>query len=174
LRDLQLRQADVDRALSRAKAAADSLTVLPFWVGERAPSWPEGQFGVMDGLNQSIRAVDILRATTTAVFYRLAQIADLIEAATAHPHRIVVSGGILHSIAEIKLLADAMGRDVEVAREAEASLRGAAVHALNQLGIKVKAGSAGRIIASNRALATKHRERRERQIELETLLTSRS
>jgi len=173
LRDLQFREAEADRALSRAKAAADSLTVLPFWVGERAPTWPEGQLGVLDGLNQSTRAIDILRATTTAVFYRLAQIVDLIEAATARPHRIVVSGGIVHSIAAIKLLADAMGRDVEIAREAEASLRGAAVHALNKIGIKVKAGSAGRIITYNRALATKHRERRERQIELETLLRSR-
>ena len=79
----------------------------------------------------------------------------------------------MHSIAAIKLLTDAMGRDVEIPREAEASLRGAAVHALNKVGIKVKAGSAGRIIRYNRALATKHRKRRARQIELEALLTSR-
>lgn len=173
LRDLRLNQAGAERGLSRAKAAVDSLNVLPFWVGERAPTWPEGQFGVIDGLDQATRAIDILRATTTAVFYRLAEIIDLIEAATGRPRRIVVSGGIVHSVAAIKLLADAIGRDVEITRQAEASLRGAAVYALNKMGMKPAATSAGRIIKCQPILAAKHRERRQRQIDLEKILTSR-
>jgi gluconokinase len=172
LREMQLKEADADRALSRAKAAIDSLTVLPFWVIERAPTWPERQLGVIDGLNQSTRSHDILRSTTTAVFYRLGQIIDLIEAATRRSHRIIVSGGIVHSVPAIKLLADAIGRDVEIARELEASLRGAALHALNQEGIKVSAAGGGRVVKWDRALTAKHRKRRERQIELEKILTS--
>lgn len=174
LRDLRLKETEADRALLRSKAAIDPLTVLPFWVSERAPTWPEQQLGVIDGLNQSTRATDILRATTTAVFYRLAQIFDLVEGATVRGRRIIVSGGILHSIAAIKLLADAIGRDVEIAREAEASLRGAAVHALKQMGIEVKIESAGRTVRCLRALAAKHRERRQRQIDLEKVLTSQT
>jgi gluconokinase len=172
LRNMQLKESEADRALSRAKAPADALTVLPFWAGERAPTWPERQLGVIDGLNQSTRASDVLRATTTAVLYRLAQIFDLIEAATARPRRIIVSGGIVHSMAAIKLLADAIGRDVEIAREAEASLRGAAVHVLNQMGIPTGPERAGKTIKCNRALAAKHRQRRKRQMELESVLTA--
>jgi gluconokinase len=172
LRNMQLKESEADRALSRAKAPVDLLTVLPFWAGERAPTWPERQFGVIDGLNQSTRATDILRATTTAVLYRLAQIFDLIAGATARPRRIIVSGGIVHSMAAIKLLADAIGRDVEIAREPEASLRGAAVHVLNQMEIAAGPERAGKTIKCNRALAAKHRQRRKRQIELESVLTS--
>jgi gluconokinase len=172
LRNMQLKESEADRALSRAKAPADALTVLPFWAGERAPTWPERQLGVIDGLNQSTRATDILRATTTAVLYRLAQIFDLIEEATARPRRIIVSGGIVHSMAAIKLLADAIGRDVEIAREAEASLRGAVVHVLTQMGINVTSQRAGKTIAYDHVLAVKHRQRRKRQIDLENVLTS--
>lgn len=171
LRDLRLKETEVDRSLLRSKAAIDPLTVLPFWVSERAPTWPEQQLGAIDGLNQATRASDILRATTMAVFYRLAQIFDLVEDATVRPRQIIVSGGILHSIAAIKLLADAIGRDVEIAREPEASLRGAAVYALQQMGIEVQIGSVGRTVKYQPALAAKHRERRQRQINLEKVLT---
>ena len=173
LRNLRVRKAQADRVLSRAKATTDSLTVLPFWVSERAPTWPEGQFGVIDRLDQTTQAADILRATTTAVFYRLAQIIELIEAATAPPRRIIVSGGLVHSIPALKLLADAIERDIEIAREPEASLRGAAVYALGKMRIKVPSPATGRIIKHERVLAARHRERRQRQIELEKILTSR-
>jgi sugar (pentulose or hexulose) kinase len=78
----------------------------------------------------------------------------------------------VYSVAAIRLLADAIGRDVEIAREAEASLRGAAVHALSQMGIEVDQKSASKMIKCNRALAAKHRRRRQRQIDLEAMLTS--
>jgi gluconokinase len=172
LRELRLKEAAVDRALSRTAAAIDPLTILPFWVGERAPTWPDRQLGLINGLNQSTTATDILRATETAVFYRLAQILELIEDATAPSRRVIVSGGIVRSVAAIRLLADAIGRDVEIAREAEASLRGAAVHALSQMGIEVDQKSASKMIKCNRALAAKHRRRRQRQIDLEAMLTS--
>jgi gluconokinase len=172
LRELRLEEAAVDRALSRTAAAIDPLTILPFWVGERAPTWPDRQLGLINGLNQATAATDILRATETAVFYRLAQILELIEDATAPSRRVIVSGGIVHSVAAIRLLADAIGRDVEIAREAEASLRGAAVHALNQMGIEVGEKSASKMIKCNRVLAAKHRRRRQRQIDFEKIVTS--
>ena len=175
LRDLQIGQgtrAD-KRVFARATAALDPLTVLPFWVAERAPTWPEGQFGLIDGLTQATQASDIMRALSSSVFYRLAQILELITDATVPARRIIVSGGILRSIPALRLLADALGHEVEVAREPEASLRGAAVHALRQLGVKIKPPPAGKTIAYDRSLAAKHRQRRQRQIEMERLLVQR-
>jgi gluconokinase len=163
----------LELALSRKTAATDSLTILPFWVEERAPTWPEGQRGIIDGLNQSTTAAEIARASATAVFYRLRQILDQLEQSLGRIYRIIVSGGIVKSRASVALLADAMGRDLEISGEPEASLRGAAVHALGELEVKMQTPPSGKIVKHDRALAARHRMRRERQIRLEQILRGR-
>ena len=172
LRELQVeKNKSTARILVRRSAANDTLTVLPFWVAERAPTWPANQFGVIDGFEQSTTAAEIFRAATVSVFYRLGQILELIEATAGRAQSIIVSGGIVHSAASIHLLADSLGRDVYVAAEAEASLRGAALHALNQLGVQVPELRLGKRIRCDKGLAEKHRVRRERQTALEQALT---
>ena len=162
-----------ERALSRRAAASDPLTLLPFWVEERAPTWPEGQFGVIDGLNQATTAEQIARSAATAVFYRLSQVLIELQSSLGQIQRIIVSGGILQSKASLKLLADCLGRDVEVSSEPEASLRGAAVHAVTQLGLKIVTPASRKIVKHLPALAAQHQERRDRQIRLEQTLCGR-
>jgi gluconokinase len=173
LRELRLNNDPISnrQVFARTLAARDRLTALPFWAGERAPTWPDCQHGVIDGLTHSTTAIELLRALTSSVFYRLADILDLITAAGVKPRRIIVSGGILRSIPEVRLLADAMARDVEVAGDREASLRGAAVYALQQLGVKVPALRPGSRIKHNRKLTSGHLLRRQRQHALEKALT---
>jgi glycerol kinase len=130
--------------------------------------------GAILGLAQTTQAADILRATTTSVFYRLAEILELIESVAEKTERIIVSGGVLHSTATLRLLADALGRDLETSTETEASLRGAAVHALTQLGFAIEPLPRGRIIRRDPTLAAKHRVRRECQNVLERILLSPS
>lgn len=172
MRELQLGgDAEAERALSRNRAATDSLTVLPFWVQERAPTWPEGLHGTISGLTPTTAAADILRAATTSTYYRLADIVDRIESAAGGVEQVIVSGGILKSPASLPILADCLGRDIHVCRELESSLRGAAIHALEQLGYAVSTLRAGRKIRHQPNLAGKHRARRERQSALETQLS---
>jgi gluconokinase len=166
----EFRVDDAEQALSRRAAASDVLTVLPFWVSERAPTWPVNLRGAVIGLSQASSASEILRATTCAVFYRLGEILDLVEASVGRTREVIVSGGILRSPASIRLLADALGRDLRVSREPEASLRGAAVYVLGALGRQVDPLPKGRIARYDRALAKKHRVRRACQIALEELL----
>lgn len=175
LRELRLGKSAATHRLifARPAAANDTLVTLPFWAGERSPTWPDHQLGVIDGLTQATKAPDILRALNSAVFYRLAQILELIGDGGGPPERIIVSGGILQSMAAVRLLADAIGHDVEIAREQEASLRGAAVHALQQLGRPAPNLPRGILIRHDGKLAAKHRKRRARQIELEMLLRVR-
>jgi gluconokinase len=163
--------AQTEKILSRVAAASDEITVLPFWVEERAPTWPENLRGVIVGLNQTTSAPQILRATTCAVFYRLGEILALIETAAGPATELIVSGGVVHSAASIRLLADALGRNVRVASEPEASLRGAAIYSLEKLGHKPAPLRNGRIVHHHPALAIKHRARRERQLALERLLS---
>jgi gluconokinase len=163
----------LEPVLSRKAAAEDSLCILPFWVEERAPTWPEGQHGLISGLNQATTAGEIARSAATAVFYRLWQILQGLEGSVGRMRRIIVSGGILQSPASVALLADAIGRNIEKSLETEASMRGAAVYALNQLGIQLKAGRRGEIVKHDPKLARMHRARREQQIQLEKEFISR-
>jgi gluconokinase len=167
----ELRIADEEKALSRTAAACDPLTVLPFWVGERAPTWPENLHGAVIGLSQASSAGQILRATTCAVFYRLSEILELIETCAGRAREVIVSGGVLRSPASLRLLADALGRDLQIATEPEASLRGAAAYVLKAGQCPVTALRKGAVVRHDRALAKKHRIRAKCQIALEDLLS---
>ena len=146
-------------------ATGRGLTVLPFWVSERAPTWPEDVRGTIVGLTQSTSALGILRATREAVFHRLAQIANLLPA-----QRFVVSGGIQKSRVELQLLADVMGRSLIACSEPEASLRGAAVYALERLGVTVPPPTAGRVIHPRLRFSRHYAIARRRQERLEKLV----
>lgn len=167
----ELRIADEEKALSRTAAASDSLTVLPFWVGERAPTWPEHLRGAVLGLSQASSAAQILRATTCSGFYRLGEILDLIETCTGRAREVIVSGGVARSPASLRMLADALGRDLRISTEPEASLRGAAVYVLGAMEREVEPLRKGTIVRHDRALTKKHRVRRECQVALEELLS---
>ncbi len=164
LRELSVTEGPLDRSA----AANDTLTVLPFWVQERAPTWPENLRGTISGLTASTTATEILRAATTSTFYRLADILDRLP--TRVRAEIVVSGGILHSPSSLAILADSLGRDVRIRRELESSLRGAAVYALKNLGHEASRLKPGKIIRHRPALALAHRARRKQQRALEKRL----
>jgi gluconokinase len=101
----------------------------------------------------------------------LAEILDRIETATGRGKEIIVSGGILRSRASLELLADALGRDICISSQPEASLRGAAVYVLEKLGYDPAALPKAKLVRHDRRLAQKHRLRRERQAALEKMLS---
>lgn len=141
--NLPASESAIDRALATRPGPLRSLVALPFWSAERAPTWREDLTGVVQGFSQNTTALDLLQATTEAVFHRLALIADLSLAgadATAATE-IIVSGGILKSMGLLQRLADVLGRPIHPSREPEASLRGAAVYALEKMGCHADAHS---------------------------------
>jgi len=158
---------ELERALAARPAPLHGLTVLPFWVSERAPTWPEDLHGTIVGLKNSSSALDILQATREAVFQRLAQIAELLPI-----RKFVVSGGIQKSPADIQRLADVLGCSLIVCSEPEASLRGAAVFALEKLGVIVPPPPAGRVIHPRLRFSRQYIVARRRQRQLEELLGS--
>src|SRR2546423_3787082 len=167
LRNLRVGVAEA-RALSRSAAANDDLTILPFWVSERAPTWPENLRGAIVGLMQSTDAAAMFRAAMCATFYRLAPILGLLARNTRRAKQIIVSGGILRSKPSLLLLADSLGRDICVSAQPEASLRGAAVYALEKLGYNAAPLRKPKLIRRNRSLAARHRVRPARQAPLAT------
>ena len=173
LRELRLPvgEPELERLLRTAGPGAASLTILPFWVGERAPTWPENLGGTVVGLSQATTAADLFRAGLAAVCNRLADILEILEGSMGRAKKIIVSGGIVQSPASLQLLADSLGRDLEVCVDQEASLRGAAVYALEHLRHRIAAPELGKRIRHDPARGERTRQQRSRQKALEDLLS---
>ncbi len=127
---------DLDRELARMRPDAHGLTVLPFLSGERAPFWPADATGAILGLRATTTSLDIARAGLDAVCYQLALIQERLRVALPQARSIVVSGGGSMSHWWMQMMADTMNMPVRLSSIAEASSRGAALLALEALGLK--------------------------------------
>ncbi len=162
--------AAIERATKSWAAPAENLTLLPFWLAERAPTWPEEVSSAVLGISQSTTALDLLQALQEATYHRLAQIATEVERAAGHRQAFIVSGGIRHSRGSMQLLADVLGRPVYASSEPEASLRGAACFALEKLGHRPPPPGKGRPIRPRAGSVHAYARAREAQIKLEKIL----
>ncbi len=113
------------------------LTFLPFLVGERSPSWNDDATGVIHGIRLGTTPAGIFRAALEATAYRLAAIYDDLLLLANPRHEIHANGGAaLSSPLWLQIITDTLGHRVDsVDAEAEASARGAALCALESLGI---------------------------------------
>jgi gluconokinase len=112
------------------------LTVLPFWGGERSPGWADDASGAITGLRLHTQPVEILRACMEAVALRFGEIDRGLSQALPGARDVVATGGaLLHSPAWMQILADVLGRPVLASAEPQASSRGAALLALETLGL---------------------------------------
>lgn len=172
LRELRLPEdpAVLEKALVRAEKKAHGLTVLPFWVSERAPTWCEEIPGTLLGLNQSTTALDLLLACTEATYHRLAQIMELLPLPGPGAARFIVSGGIQRSPEAVRRMADVLGRPLLPSVEHEASLRGAAVFALEKSGCVPAAAAVEKAVRPRPEAARSYRLARQRQARLEQVL----
>jgi gluconokinase len=126
----------VERALAERAADSHRLTVLPFLAGERAPGWRAAKRAVIAGLSLDTSALDIAQAAMEAVALRLALVYRLLAPHASAAHLIVASGGAAtRSRAWTQILADALGHAVTWSQEPEATSRGAALLALDALGV---------------------------------------
>jgi gluconokinase len=127
---------EIEEALSKMRPASHGLTVLPFLAGERSTGWNPHARAAIVGLSLHTGPLDILRAGLEAVAYRFAKIAELLKQSVPGAREIVASGGaLLKSPAWTQMMADVLGHTVAISNVAEASSRGAALLALEALGI---------------------------------------
>lgn len=127
---------DVEARLEAASPGTHGLTMLPFFSGERTPYWRADLRASITGLSASTDATDILRAALESVALRFREIYCLLAARWGAPTEVIASGGaLLHSPAWTQMMADALGHPITICTETEASCRGAALWALERLGI---------------------------------------
>jgi gluconokinase len=124
----------IEAALEIFEPDAHGLTVLPFWAGERSTGWSTEARGAILGLTLHTQPIEILRAAMEAIAYRFALIAKDLEQ-LAPGATIIASGTALRSSAVwTQIIADVLGRSVMVSEPREASVRGAALLALEAAG----------------------------------------
>lgn len=126
---------DWQTQLAQMTPAAHGLQVLPFLAGERAPIWNPNAHFALAGATLHTSSMDILRACLEAAALRFRVLGELLSPLAPNA-QIVFSGGALeHVPAWQTIVCDAMNRPICASKEPEASARGAALMALEALGI---------------------------------------
>ncbi len=123
---------EIEAALLAREPGVHGLTFLPLLAGERSPGWAPSAWGGVLGLREATTALDLLQAGMEAVAQGFAA---LVRDIGADGQVIGSGGGVWHSPAWARMLADALGRDIYRSAEAEASSRGAALLALESMGV---------------------------------------
>jgi gluconokinase len=139
------------------------LTFLPFLGGERSTGWDPDATGAVTGLTFETTPADLRRAALEGVAFRFAAIAELLPEIGA----VVASGGALRNDPGwIQIMADALDRPVIESAVEEASLRGAAVAALERTGYEAAEAPLGKVFEPHEGRAEAYRSARERQLRL--------
>jgi gluconokinase len=139
------------------------LTFVTLLGGERSPGWHTHAQGAVHGLTFATTPLDLKQAALEGVAFRFAQIAELMP----EVEEIVATGGaLLHDDDWLQITADVLGRSLTVSGVQEASLRGAAVIALERLGQTAAEAPLDRVVEPRPEHADAYAAARERQLEL--------
>ncbi|HEX5890981.1 MAG TPA: gluconokinase [Pyrinomonadaceae bacterium] len=161
---------DLHNQLAALEPEAHGLTILPFWSGERSTGWSTEARGGIFGLRQQTTTVEIIRATLESIAYRFALIAEALDE-IAPGAKIIATGNALRSSPVwLQIIADVLGRPVMFGGTPEASIRGAALLALEAVGkignLDAVSVSVDEVFEPDMQRHARYREGLERQQEL--------
>lgn len=136
-RTLQLPdRAALEAEVSRLAPDAHGLTLLPLWGGERSPGWAGAARGVIVGMGLHTKPIHVYRAALEGIALRCAELDTHLCEAVPRVRQIIATGGaLLGSPAWVQIMADVLGRPITPSAEPEASSRGAALVALDRMGL---------------------------------------
>ncbi len=161
--------ADGGGSLAGRDPDSHGLTFLTLLGGERSPGWHQHAKGAIHGLTFDTTPLDLRQAGLEGVAFRFADVADLLP----EIEEIVATGGaLLNDHDWVQIMADALGRPLTTSGVKEASLRGAAVLALERLGASPAPAQLGRVVQPRPDRTEAFRAARERQRRLYEVVTS--
>jgi len=127
---------EIEKQIAAMTPGEHGLTVLPLFAGERSTKWRADARAAITGMASNTGPMDILRASLESVSLRFRNIYDIMKESIGAPKEVIASGGaLLHSPAWTQMMADALGHIVVACLEKEATSRGAALLALERLGL---------------------------------------
>ena len=133
---LRLPDKNLDGELSRKLPGAHGLTFMPHLAGERSLGYAPDAHGAIVGLASATTPKEIATAGLEAVAVEFARVDRRMDQLLPRAKLIVASGAaLLNSPAWMQAMADATGHTVAPSRASEASSRGAAVFAIEALGL---------------------------------------
>lgn len=106
----------------------------PFLFGERCPGWNDEWRGGFLNLSAEHSATDIYRSVQEGILFNLYHCYQLLCKENGVPHQIQLSGGITHSTLWKQMCCDIFGTSMVCSDVPHASMLGAAVLALENLG----------------------------------------
>ena len=125
-------EAALQTAVGRITPDGHGLTVLPFLAGERAPGWNDQARAVYMGMTFDTRPEHLVRAALEAVAYRFYQILRRLKPLLPDDITFIANGaGLVNSPVWMQIMADVLGAPVYASGQAEATIRGAALLALD-------------------------------------------
>ncbi|HEY6122113.1 MAG TPA: gluconokinase [Pyrinomonadaceae bacterium] len=124
----------LEASLAKMEPDAHGLTILPFWAGERSTGWNPNARGAILGLSMQTEPIEIVRAAMESVAYRFALILDALDKITIITSLVASGNALRASQVWVQILADVLNRPVMLAGSPEASMRGAALLALEAAG----------------------------------------
>jgi gluconokinase len=152
--------ADSSGSLAERDPSDHDLTFLPFLGGERSTGWNPHARGAVRGLTFETSPLDLRQAAYEGVAFRFAAIADLLPGLR---DVVATGGGLLRDRDWIQIMADALARPIQISDVPEASLRGAAVLALERRGHKAAPAPIAGTVEPRSDRADAYRAAREEQ-----------
>jgi gluconokinase len=125
---------ELQSQLAALEPDAHGLTILPFWSGERSTGWSSEVRGGIFGFRQQTTTVEIIRAALESIAYRFALIAEALDEIAPNAKIIATGNALRSSPVWLQIVADVLGRPVMFGGTPEASIRGAALLALEAVG----------------------------------------
>jgi gluconokinase len=148
-----------DGSLADRDPDSHGLTFLALLGGERSPGWHQHAKGAIDGLTFATTALDIRQAALEGIAFTFADVAERMP----EVEDVVLTGGALLKDPDwVQITADALGRPVTKSAVKEASLRGAAVIALERLGAAPPPAPVGDVVEPRLDRADAYRAARDR------------
>lgn len=166
-RTLRLPENDdaIEKQLAALPPARHGLTILPLFAGERSTGWRADARAAIAGLGVGTSPMEILQAALEAVALRFRNVYELMQSSIGTPREIVASGtALLHSPVWTQMMSDTLYHALIQCVEPEATSRGAALLALERLGIaEPSAARTGAVVQPNEANGKLYSEELERQ-----------
>ncbi len=115
------------------------LTVLPFLAGERSPGWHDAARAAIVGIHAATTPIELYRAGVEALAYRIAAVSERLMRMLGLDSPAITSVGsgtaLLSSPLLQQVIADTLGVPLYLSGAYDASARGAALLALEALGV---------------------------------------
>ena len=128
--------ASYNAAAAGLRPGENHLVALDWWNGNRVPLGDSSVSGLLLGMNLRTSGPDIYRALLESLCFGSRSIIDHLAAGGAPIERVILTSGLSRSnVLLMQLMADILGRDIQVPQIAHATALSAAIHGAVAAGV---------------------------------------